>query len=351
MIGLGTTANFRERPAGVSRRGFLAIGGGLGSAALLSACGASTGAAKTTKIRYQGTAGAVIPAELAADLGYLGDVTLEWSGNTTSGPQDIQSVATGQTDVGGAFNGSVAKLKAQGAQITSVISNYGVNQLTYNGFFTVAGSPIHSAADLTGKKVGMNTLGAHYEAVLDLYLARNGVDAKSVEPLVVTPLTTELSLRQGQIDVGVLSGVLQDKAIADGGLSKLFSDYQLLGAFSAGTYVFRDAFIAANPDTVQAFTSGVARAIEWARTTPREAVVARMTKIVQSRGRNESTSTLKYFKSYGVAGTGGVIATREFQTWIDWLEQRGTLPKGQVTAAGLFTNRFNPYSTGKAGTP
>ena len=59
--------------------------------------------------------------ELAADLGYFDDVTLQWVGDTTSGPQDIQSAATGQTEFGGAFNGAIVKLAAGGAPITAVV--------------------------------------------------------------------------------------------------------------------------------------------------------------------------------------------------------------------------------------
>ena len=40
-----------------------------------------------------------------------GKIKLDWVGNTISGPQDIQSAATGQTDFGGAFAGAVAKLE------------------------------------------------------------------------------------------------------------------------------------------------------------------------------------------------------------------------------------------------
>ena len=70
-----------------------------------------------TVVRYQGSSGSVTFPELAADLGYLEDIELEWVGDTTSGPQDIQSAATGQTDVGSAFNGAVVKLATASAGI------------------------------------------------------------------------------------------------------------------------------------------------------------------------------------------------------------------------------------------
>ncbi|MCW2504955.1 MAG: twin-arginine translocation pathway signal, partial [Actinomycetia bacterium] len=191
--------------------------------ALASGCASAANGAggEVTELRYQGSVGTVTFPELAEDLGYFGKLKLKWIGNTISGPQDIQSAATGQTDFGGAFNGAVVKLIAQGAPVKAVIGYYGVDKDSYNGFYVRDDSPIKSAADLKGKKIGMNTLGAHHEAVLDEYLARNGVSnegIKQVEPVVVPPVNTEQALRAGQLDVGVLGGILRDKALARGGI-------------------------------------------------------------------------------------------------------------------------------------
>jgi ABC-type nitrate/sulfonate/bicarbonate transport system substrate-binding protein len=332
-----------------SRRQFLTL---LGLSAAAVSCGQATatggsgGKGQTKKLRYQGAVGSVTLPELAQDLGYFGDVTLEWVGNTISGPQDIQSAATGQTDFGGAFNGAVVKLAASGAPVKAVISYYGSDKDAYNGFFVREDSPLRTAADLASAraKVGMNTLGAHAEAMLEIWLTRGGLsrsDVDRVEPLVVPPVNTEQSLRQRQIQVGALGGILRDKALASGGLRPLFNDFELLGAFSAGTYVMTDRFIKANPDTVRTFVTGVGKAIEWSRSTPREQVVARMTQIVEKRGRSEDASALKYWRSYGVAGRGGRIADKEFQLWIDWLVERGDVKKGRLKPADLYTNEFN----------
>ncbi|AGP52370.1 ABC transporter substrate-binding protein [Streptomyces rapamycinicus] len=327
----------------------------LGASVAAVSCGTATGnpsGKQTKKLRYQGWAGQVTVPELAEDLGYLGDVKLDWVGNTISGPQDIQSAATGQIDFGGAFNGAVVKLAANGAPITSVISYYGSDRHAYNGFFVLADSPIRSARDLIGKKVGMNTLGAHSEAMLDIYLKRHGLskaEIGKVQPLVVPPVNTEQSLRQHQIQVGVLGDILRDKAVAHGGMRPLFTDVQLLGAFSAGTYVMTDRFLRQNPDTATTFVTGVARAIEWARATPREQVIARMTRIVRKRDRKEDATPLKYWKSFGVAETGGRITDKQLQLWIDWLEERGDIKRGKVTASDLYTNQYNDYRPGSPG--
>ncbi|WP_033433983.1 ABC transporter substrate-binding protein [Saccharothrix syringae] len=328
-----------------TRRNFLGLSLlGLASAAVGCSTAGGASGAETRTLRYQGWAGDVSLPELAADLGYLGDVKLEWVGNTTSGPQDIQSAATGQVDFGGAFNGAVVKLKAAGAPIRSVIGYYGADEFAYNGFYVPEDSPIRTARDLIGKKVGMNTLGAHHEAMLGIYLKRNGLspeEVKKVEPIALPPVNIEQSVRQGQIEVGVLGGILRDKALEKGGLRKLFSDFDLLGAFTAGTYVFTEKFLRDNPNTVRTFVSGVARAIEWSRTTPREQVVERKVAILTGRGRNEDPAALRYWKSTGVAQKGGRITDEELNVWIDWLAERGEIAKAQVKVTDLYTNDFN----------
>ncbi|TDD85106.1 ABC transporter substrate-binding protein [Actinomadura darangshiensis] len=324
------------------------------SAAALPAaasCGRALGGGpkRTSTLRYQGWTGQVLLPELAQDLGYLGEVELKWIGNTISGPQDVQTTATGQIEFGGAFNGASVKLQESGAPLTSVIGYYGTDLKNYNGFFVPADSPIRGPRDLIGKKIGMNTLGGHAQAVLDLYLRRNGLsrdDVRKVEALAVPPVSLEQSLRQGQIDVAALSGIFQDKAIAAGGIRRVFRDYDFLGAFTAGSYVFRDDFIERNPGTVRAFTAGVAKAIEWSRATPREEVIARQAKILTARGRNENADALRYWKSWGVAGKGGLMTDREFTTWSRWLEDVGQIHEVKVEPKELYSNEFNPYANG-----
>ncbi|MCU7727537.1 ABC transporter substrate-binding protein [Actinoplanes sp. KI2] len=329
-----------------------ALAGAVLATTALTGCGSSSGSAggkEVTELRYQGSVGAVTLPELAADLGYLGNVKLKWIGNTISGPQDIQAATTGDTDFGGAFNGAIVKLAAAKAPIKAVIGYYGVDKDSYTGYYVLGDSPIKTARDLIGKKVGVNTLGAHHEAVIKTYLTRAGLtpdEIKQVELVVVPPVNTEQSVRQKQIDAGALGGTLRDKALAHGGIRPLFTDYQLLGNFTAGSYVFRNDFIKKNPDTVKTFVAGVAKAVEWARTTPRDQVIARFQQILTKRARNEDNTQLQFWKSYGVNGKGGVIEEKEFSTWIDWLKGAGELNGKDVKATDIYTNEFNPYATG-----
>ncbi len=317
----------------------------------LAGCGAKSSAAggEVTELRYQGSVGQVTLPELAGDLGYLGNLKLKWIGNTISGPQDIQAATTGDVDFGGAFNGAIVKLVAGKAPVRAVVGYYGSNEQVFQGFYVLDGGPIRSPRDLIGKKIGVNTLGAHAEAVIKTYLSRNGLtdaEIKQVQLVVVPPVNTEQSLRAGQIDVAQLSGILRDKAIERGGLRSIFTDYELLGTFTSGSYVFRTDFIKHNPGTVRTFVTGVAKAIEWTKTQPREVVIARFEDIVRKRARNEDPSTLKFWRSYGVAGQGGLIADKEFNTWVDWLTREGELDGKHIDVGQLYTNEFNPFRDG-----
>ncbi|OUS94646.1 ABC transporter substrate-binding protein [Rhodococcus sp. NCIMB 12038] len=348
-----------ESPIGLRRnRSFAAAVLVAAVALVVAACGGSSSGGGTTAdgktvLRYEGSPASVTFPELAEDLGYFEKVQLEWLGDTTSGPQSIQSAATGETDFGAAFNGAIAKLVDAGAPLTGVVSVYGSDGDTeadsFNGYYVLDGSPIRSARDLIGKKVGINTLGAYHEYVIKEWLFRAGLtndEINQVELTVVPPNNTEQALRSGQIDVGNLGGIVKDAALGRGGLTPLFTDVDLTGPLGIGAVVFRNDFISKNEDSVRDFVQGVARAVRWTQTVPKEEVVDRFVKIVEGRGRNESTEFVRQWKSAGVPAAGGVIDPGEFQIWIDQGVRLGVLKPGGTTAEGLFTNEYNPYANG-----
>lgn len=302
--------------------------------------------AETLVIRYEGSPGNVALSELAEDLGYLAPVRLEFLGNNmTGGPHSIQAVLTGDLDVGGSFNGAIVKLVAAGAPLTSVISSYGTDEKSFQGFYTLAERPVRSAREFIGKKVAINTLGAHAEFALREYLARGGLstaEAAQVTMVALPASNGEQALRSGQVDVVCLSTIFRDKALERGGLSLVFSDHQLFGSFNAGSTVMSQRFIAENPNTVRKYVEGVGKAIEWARSQPREQVVARLSQIIERRGRNEDDTIVRYWTSTTVPTPRGVLRDEDFSMWIDWLVRDKQLAAGQVAPTDIYTNQFQP---------
>jgi ABC-type nitrate/sulfonate/bicarbonate transport system substrate-binding protein len=302
---------------------------------------------ETLELRYQGNNGTVTPAELAEELGYLAPLRLNFVGSTISGPASVQAVVTGDTDFGGAFNGAIIKLVAAKTPIVAVVGYYGIDGGRQSGFYVLENSPIRQPRDLLGKKVSMNTLGAHSEFMLKEFLFRNQLsseDARQVTLVVIPPVNGEQVLRQGQTDVAVLGDIYRDRALENGGLRPLFSDHGMFGDLTAGSYVMKTSFIRENPKTARKFVAAVGQAIEWSRQTPREQVIARFSEIIRKRGRTENDSAVKYWRSFGVNGKGGTISDREFQLWIDWMVKDGELSAGQIPVSSVYTNELNSYA-------
>ncbi|WP_030016265.1 ABC transporter substrate-binding protein [Curtobacterium sp. S6] len=336
-----------NRRTALRTAGFL---GGIGLIGALSGCGGAASAANSgKKVRYQGWPQTVLFVELAHDLGYLPTAELEYIGNTTSGPQDIQTVATGDADVGHAFAGAVIKLVEAGADITGVSNYYGSDDKTYVALYTARNSTIKSPRDLIGKTIGMNTLGAHAEAFIYQYLSANGLADKDISDITFVPIPPsdlEISVMRGHLDAAVIDGIAQDLAREHHNLRELGRDVAEFGAFPAGQMVMRREWIEANPELARELASGMDRAIRWARQQPRETVVRRFTGIVRRRDRGEDPAPLQYWKSSGLTN-GGVMRAEDFSRWSDWLRD-GHIIDGDVSPERYFTNSLirNAADTG-----
>lgn len=322
---------------------------------ILAACGseASDKAASASNdkfaLKYNGESGVVTAAELAEDLGYFEKVTLDYKGVAKGGPESIQYVATKQIDFGSAFNAAIIKSVEKGVKIKSVITSYGSTNESYIGFFTKKGSNIKEAKDLIGKKVSINIRGAHLEMAVQQYLLNAGLTEKDIEKIEFVTLPSvnaEQSLLNEQIDVAGLSFIFRDKAIEAGKTTLLFKDTDpeaFNGEYNAGGYFFSEDFIKEHPEEVKDFTQGVAKAFEWLKTTDKDEVIARMTKVMEARNREESTDNLKYWHDSGIVTEGGVIVASDYARFLQQLDNAGEIPSKDLDVTKYFTNEFNPY--------
>lgn len=298
------------------------------------------------KLRYQGETGGVTPAELAEDLGYFKKVTLDYQGTYTGGPESIQFVATNQLDYGMSFNGAILKSIVKGVKIQSVVTSYGSNEDVFLGFFAKKGSGIKNAKDIIGKKVAVNIRGAHYEMALREYLHQQGISKEEIEQVefVTMPqINAEQAVINGQVDLAALNGLFREKAIERKQTELIFKDLDAFKqAYNAGSYFFKTDFIEKHPEEVKDFTQGVARALEWTKTTERKEVIQRFEKIMKERKRDEPLDNLQYFRGSGVETKGGKFTDEDFKRWIEPLQRVGDLQK-QVDTSTMYTNEFNPF--------
>jgi ABC-type nitrate/sulfonate/bicarbonate transport system substrate-binding protein len=321
-----------------------------GSSGSGSGSGSSSGGGdEPTQIRVQHFPGFISPYEVAQKLGYLGNLELKNVGVVTGGPESIQAVATGQTDVGGAFPSAVIKLIAAGGPVKAVLGQFGADDQAYSGLYVPEDSSIKTAKDLIGKKIGVNTLGANSEAIFHMWLKEQGLsqdELKQVELVVIPPVNMEEALKQHQLDGAIMGGAVREKAERDGGVRRIFKDVEFLGSYLNTTTVLSDSFIEDHPQATKEFVSGVAKATHWMQTEPAAKVVKLGEEVAEEEGFGEDKETIKYWKSLGVPGEGGLILPREFPLWIKYLEEEGELEPGKVTPEDAYTNEFNPYDGG-----
>jgi ABC-type nitrate/sulfonate/bicarbonate transport system substrate-binding protein len=345
---------FANASAGIKRLSrltkYLASGSLIGLMLAVSSCSkhANDQAQPITELRYQSLPGLVTLPELAEDLGYLAPLKLKYVGTVQGGPQDLQALATNDVDFATAFNGAVIKLVGAKVDIQAVVGSYGSDKQSWVGYYVLNNSPIKSARDLIGKKVAVNTLGAHYEFALRDYLAQQGLtpaEIQKVELTVLPPVSVEQALRAGQVDAAALSLVFRDKATARGGVRQLFADTDLYGDFTAGSYSVTKKFAKQQPEAVRQFVSATAKAVEWVHATPLEQVRARMVAIIHKRQRNENADLIQHFHSYGVAEKGGLLTAQQFQRWIDLMVKNGQLRPNQVDPKNFINNQFNPFAS------
>lgn len=322
------------------------------AATALTACGNSDAASsrsglELTEIRYQSNPGTVDPLLLADALGELEGITLERAGDTVSGPESIKNVASNQTDIGGAFYGAIAQLVASGAPIKAVLPYYGTDDKNFQSLVVPEDSPIQSARDLIGKKVAMNTLGGNWEAVLDTWLADEGLsqeEIKKVTIVVLPPLNTPEALAKGQIDAAFLSvkGVeITNEAVRT---RTVITDREIVGHnYEGGSLVLRKETIERAPKTSQVLISGYARAIEFIQTHSREEIFAELFPYLDENGFGDYKEAIEanFTGSLGVPAK-PVIRSEDISRWVDWLDSRGDIDADDIDVDDVYTNDLNP---------
>ena len=315
--------------------------------------GGSKNGLEISTIRYQSAPGSVDPLLLADALGDLPGITLKRAGDTVSGPESIKNVASNQTDIGGAFYGAIAQLVASGAPIKAVLPYYGTDDKNFQSLIVPADSGIHSARDLIGKKVAMNTLGGNWEAALDTWLSQEGLsqdEIKKVTIVVLPPLNTPEALAKGQIDAAFLNvtGVkITNQAVKT---RTVVTDKQIVGTnYAGGSLVLRKDTIAKAPNTARELVTGYARAIEFIQTHDREEIFAKLFPYLEKHGfaDYEEAITANFTGSLGVDAH-PVIKAEDISRWSDWLISRGDISADKLNVDDVYTNEFNPFANGAA---
>jgi NitT/TauT family transport system substrate-binding protein len=182
----------------------------------------------------------------ALQLGYFAEEGLDLS-IVPGGPNNdgVASVASGRSAVGQVSSSpSLMLAVSQGLPVRC----FAVSAQTHPyAFFSLAKNPVHTPADLKGKKVGIQATGL---VLLRALLAKNGMDIKDVQ--VVTIGSDMMPLMTGQVDV--VTGWLTNTTA----LKVLGPDHVALRLWDAGVQLYANPYYA-TPDTISGHADLLAR--------------------------------------------------------------------------------------------
>lgn len=269
------------------------------------------------------------------ELGFFAEqgIKFEYAGVVPS-PQLVAAVVAGKLDVGGAHvNRTIAGISA-GAKIKAVAANTETSQAIPHMVGVVTkNSPIKSAQNMVGKKIGIPTIGGCNEYTPYAYMKKQGIaDPKSkVEVIVMPEAQLDQALRQGNIDLAMMhktADFIQER----GEFTVLFSDFDVWEAIGGATPAyFSENFIKEKPDVVKRFVAAVAKTNNWANANPDKAI-----EITAKRAKVDP-KTIKP----GYYAKDAVILEETVTVWIALLTDFNEIKAG-IKPEQIYTNEFNP---------
>lgn len=294
--------------------------------------------------RYMPNRGSVSPHDLAFALGYYEPygIKLESKGFASGGPETLFGLAGGSLDLASAATSAVLNSIASGNDFLIAYPSNGIVKGNESVFYVLENSPIKTIADLKGKTISVNTLGAHLDYTVREAFHKNGLPQNSAKLVVVPGPQLEQTLRAKQVDaagLGYWQATFAGQLVANGGVRPVFSDTDVLGELAGGFVVFRRDFAKAHPVAARHFVEQAARAADWSRENPEEARKLIAT-ILEKRGENGELA--KYWLGFGLQ-PGAKATERDVAFWVDVLSREGTIPAGKIKPADIiFTPAAQP---------
>lgn len=268
------------------------------------------------------------------ELGFFAEqgIKIEYAGVVPS-TQLVASVVSGKLDVGGAhINRTIAGISA-GAKIKAVAAGTETSQaIPHMVCVTTKNSPIKTAQDMVGKKIGIPLIGGCNEYTPYAYMKKHSIDdpKSKVEIIVIPEVQLDQALRQGDIDMAMLHKT-SDFIKERGEFTVLFSDYDVWETIGGNTPAyFSEKFIKEKPDVVKRFVAAVAKTNNWCNENPQQAI-----EITAKRAKVDP-KTVKP----GYYAKDALILHETVTVWIDLLTDFNEIKAG-IKPEQIYTNEYN----------
>jgi len=222
-----------------------------------------------------------LAVNIAEHKGYFKEqgLTVEFNDFGGGGSDSLKALVSGSVDfIAGAYEHTLY-LQARGQTITSVA-------LQNNSFGVVIALSKEKAAaykspeDLVGLKIGVTAPGSSSALALSLLLSKDNLGTDQVSIVGVGAGNSALAMmKSGRLDGESNFDPVITRLVLDGDLvpvvdtrTKAGLDYLYGGPFAGSAISTTPDFIKSNPKTVQAFVSGMVKALHWLQKASVEAI-------------------------------------------------------------------------------
>ncbi len=223
-----------------------------------------------------------LPLTIAERLGYFKDEGLDITiSDFAGGSQSLRAVAGGSADVvSGAYEHTI-NMQSRGQHFRAFVLMGRAPQISV-GVATAKMANYKSEKDLKGMKIGVSAPGSSTNMVANFVLAKGGLKSTDASFVGVGSSAGALAaLKSGQIDamsnVDPVMTMLEHQ-----GAIKIIADARTMkgtvaifgGPIHAASLYAPLEFVRKNPNTVQALTNAIVRALLWMQTASPQQILA-----------------------------------------------------------------------------
>ncbi len=288
-----------------------------------------------------------LPLTIAEQKGFFKEVGLDVRiDNFGGGAKALQALIGGSVDgVVGAYEHTI-RMQAKGQDIRAVIELGRFPGMVLGVKKELAGE-IRSPADLVGRKVGVTAPGSSTHFFVNYLMAKAGVDPKqAVFTGVGSGLSAVAAMQLGEIEAIANVDPVISKLEADDTIVILADartatgTREIFGGFNPAAVLYlKNAFIEANPNTVQAIVNAFKTALDWLAAASPEDVAAT---VPETYYLGDKALYLRAVAASKEAySQTGVIPAQGMQSAYDMLRQFDPeLASAKIDLTATFTDRF-----------
>jgi NitT/TauT family transport system substrate-binding protein len=283
---------------GIARSGATALAAAL--ALLATACGSSDSGSSTKSDAAGGTASgsgtttvkvSYVPYvgaaafKLGIDKGFFSKQGLDVQDSEGVAPAPIMAqVLAGKLDIGFTTIPALIAAASNGAPLQAVSAFDGLidPDKPATAIMVKADSPIGSAKELEGKKVGVVALQSELDVLLHEVVRRAGGDPSKVQSVQVPFPEMTTALKAGRVDAVVNTEPFVTLSKGDAVKAINYPEAEVVPNGTVTAFVASKKFIAANADVVKRFQTAMNQSLDYARAHPDEAQ-AIMTKVADMK--------------------------------------------------------------------